>query len=233
MGLLNCKGVSGALAAQAGGAGVVPLSDAACAADGDEASSPVRRRRAPLDLLTDEALMERVRQDDREAFRLLVERHADRLYGLALRILRNPSDAEDISQDTLIKVWTHRHQWKSDRARLSTWLYRVVVNRCIDLTRRPVSDDLSSIDEPADDQPDALTGIHEAQVAAKLEAALARLPDQQRAAILLSYYENLGNAEIAEVMQTTVSAVESLLKRGRMRLREVLKLAQRDLGYAP
>jgi RNA polymerase sigma-70 factor (ECF subfamily) len=176
----------------------------------------------------DDILLDRIRGDDEQAYRVLVERHIDRAYGLALRILRNAGDAEDVTQDAFIKTWQHRHAWEAGRAKFSTWLYRVVVNRCIDLQRRPRGQAIDEVPEPLDEADDAVTAIHKREMSSQLEDALARLPPQQRTALALSYYEDLGNAEVASIMGTTVEAVESLLKRGRQRLRILLKRAARD-----
>lgn len=87
----------------------------------------------------DEPLLNRLAADDEAAFRILVERHIDRAFGIALRIVGSRADAEDVVQDTLLKVWTHRGRWQHGRAKFSTWLYRVITNRCIDLRRQPRS----------------------------------------------------------------------------------------------
>ncbi len=177
----------------------------------------------------DEQLLARIAENDQTAFRHLVERHIDRAYALALRILQNPADADDVVQDTMLKVWTLRGTWQSGRARFSTWLYRVVANRCIDLRRRPHHSDIDEVPDPADGREDALSALHRAQVGDLLEAAMLRLPDHQRIALILSYHENLANAEIAEVMETTVAAVESLLKRGRQQLRQFLRRSEGEI----
>lgn len=180
----------------------------------------------------DESLLARMQNDDTEAYRVLVARHIDRAYGLALRILKSAADAEDVTQDAFVKTWQHRHAWQSGRAQFSTWLYRVIVNRCIDLQRAPRGQWIEEVPEPADEKEDALSSIHKRQVYGQLDEALACLPTQQRAALALSYYDELSNSDIAEVMGLSVSAVESLLKRGRQRLRELLKRAERDVRTA-
>jgi RNA polymerase sigma-70 factor (ECF subfamily) len=179
--------------------------------------------------LGDEALLELMRADDVEAYRALVERHMNRAFGVAMRVLKNPTDAEDVAQDAFVKAWTNRHRWEAGRAKFSTWLYRVVVNRCIDLRRLPREEWIDDVPEPADDAEDSVSLIHRRQVYGRLEDALGRLPTQQRVAVVLSYYEDLSNAEIAEVMNTSVSAVESLLKRGRKGLREILRHSEADV----
>ncbi len=180
-------------------------------------------RRKATTLHSDEELLSRIGKGDAEAFQLLVERHVDRAYAVAFRFLRNAADAEDVVQDTLLKVWTSGGKWDGGRARFSTWLYRVVTNRCIDLKRRPQSETMDAVPEPSSDGPDQVNTLVRSEVSSQLEQVIARLPEQQRIALTFSYYENLSNAEIAEVMETTVTAVESLLKRARQQLRAHLR----------
>ncbi len=177
----------------------------------------------------DEDLLNRLAADDEQAFRQLVERHIDRAFGIALRLLGSRADAEDVVQDTMLKVWTHRGRWEHGRAKFSTWLYRVVTNRCIDLHRRPRTDNVDAVPEPVDGRPDAVSTMQRDEVTEMLESAMQRLPEQQRVAVILSYHQNMSNGEIAEVMSTTVAAVESLLKRGRQQLREMLRRFEPDI----
>jgi RNA polymerase sigma-70 factor, ECF subfamily len=189
---------------------------------------------APNGIIFDEDkdLLDRLALSDESAFRALVVRHIDRAYAIALRIVGNAADAEDVVQDTMLKVWTHRGQWQHGRAKFSTWLYRVVSNRCIDLHRKPRTENVDAVPEVADKQPDASSVIERNEMTDLLEAAMQRLPEQQRIAVIFSYHENMSNGDIAEVMDTTVSAVESLLKRGRAQLRELLRRHERDIRGA-
>ena len=129
----------------------------------------------------------------------------------------------------MLKVWTHRGRWQHGRAKFSTWLYRVVSNRCIDLRRKPRTENVDVVPEVADTQLDASTVIERNEIGNLLEVAMQRLPEQQRVAVILSYHENMSNGEIAEVMDTTVSAVESLLKRGLQQLRDMLRRHDLDI----
>jgi RNA polymerase sigma-70 factor (ECF subfamily) len=180
----------------------------------------------------DEELLVRLSSNDEAAFRMLVERHVDRAFGIALRIVGSRADAEDVVQDTMLKVWTHRGRWQHGRAKFSTWLYRVITNRCIDLRRRPRTDNVDAVPEPADVQPDVVSTMQRDEVSQLLEQAMQRLPEHQRVAVILSYQENMSNGDIAEVMDTTVAAVESLLKRGRQRLRELLRQHEPDIRHS-
>lgn len=186
----------------------------------------------PDELATDEDLLERMRHDDVRAYRELVSRHIGRGYAVALRILKNAADAEDATQDAFVKAWLGRRDWEPGRAKFSTWLYRVVVNRCIDVMRAPRSEGLDETAEPVDESANAVDGIQRQQVYGRLGDALDRLPPQQKAAVVLSYYEELSNQEVADVMGTSVSAVESLLKRARKGLREFLRHSEQDVRHA-
>jgi len=187
--------------------------------------------RAPL-VDEDEELLTRLASNDEAAFRLLVERHIDRAFAIALRIVGSRADAEDVVQDTMLKVWTHRGKWQHGRAKFSTWLYRVITNRCIDLHRMPRTDNVDAVPEPIDAQPDVVSAMQRDEVTLMLEKAMQRLPEQQRVAVILSYHENMSNGEIAEVMDTTVAAVESLLKRGRQQLRDLLRRHEPDIRHS-
>lgn len=180
----------------------------------------------------DSELLDRLATGDEAAFRLLVERHIDRAYAIALRIVGNAADAEDVVQDTMLKIWSHRGRWQHGRARFSTWLYRVISNRCIDLRRKPRNENVETVPEVADGQPDAVEIIERNELNGMLELAMQRLPEQQRIAVIFSYHENMSNGEIAQVMDTTVAAVESLLKRGRQQLRQLLRKHERDIRTA-
>lgn len=176
-------------------------------------------RSGPTD--ADDLLMERVVAGDRRAFRDLVERNIDRVVALSRRIV-GARDADDIAQDVFLKIWTTRTSWDRERAAFRTWLYRVVVNRCIDYLRRPSHLALDCVLEEADTAPRADEILHDSEQATKVRAALQSLTEQQRIAVSLYYHEGLNARECAEILGLRLNAAESLLKRARARLREVL-----------
>ncbi|WP_158667683.1 RNA polymerase sigma factor [Bradyrhizobium guangdongense] len=199
-------------------------------------SAPLAPDGAPdtADVVYDEdsELLDRLATGDEVAFRMLVERHIDRSYAIALRIVGNAADAEDVVQDSMLKIWSHRGRWQHGRAKFSTWLYRVISNRCIDLRRKPRTENVEAVPEVADSQPGAVELIERNELNDMLELAMQRLPEQQRIAVILSYHENMSNGEIAQVMDTTVAAVESLLKRGRQQLRQLLRKHEHEIRTA-
>jgi RNA polymerase sigma-70 factor (ECF subfamily) len=185
----------------------------------DEVAAGARLTSTVLD---DDALLAAIAGGDQSAFAQLMSRHASRAYSLAFRILGRRGDAEDVVQDAFLQVWTRASQWQAGRAKFSTWLYRVVVNRCLDLKRRPTTTDITAIEEPADPKGDALQDMEAAQRNAALAAAVANLPERQRAAIALTYTTGLKNAAAAAVMEMSVKAFEGLLVRAKRTLRDQL-----------
>src|SRR5882724_11885194 len=132
------------------------------------------------------------------------------------------ADGQDVVQEAWLRVWTTAARWRPTAA-FKTWLYRVLVNLCLDRRRRRVHTALDAIPEPADDSPDATASIEATETARLVAAAIAELPERQRAALVLSYYEGLSNAECATVLDATVAGVEALLVRARRALRARLQ----------
>ncbi|WP_137046259.1 RNA polymerase sigma factor [Pseudolabrys sp. FHR47] len=169
----------------------------------------------------DLALMARVARGDEAAYRLLSRRHVPAMLGLARRILGNAADAEDVVQEAMLRVWTHAPRWEP-LAAFRTWLTRIVVNLCLDRKRKAPWVDLEAAGEIADPTPNAGDEAERNERDRLVDQAIAQLPDRQRTAIVLTYGEGMSNAEVAEVMGTTVSAVETLLVRGKQGLRRAL-----------
>ena len=170
----------------------------------------------------DDALMRAVGQGARDAFAVLMERHLDRTLALATRITGNRNAAEDVAQEAFLRVWKSAGNWQPGRARFTTWLYRVTVNLCLDLRRRPAFAPLELIGDPPDLSEDAVSAIARRQRNALLEREIATLGDRQRTALALCYAGGLSNAEAAEVLEVSVGALEGLLVRARRKLRERL-----------
>ena len=170
---------------------------------------------------SDEALMARVARGDEPAFRALSRRHLPAMMGLARRILGNAADAEDVAQEAMLRVWTHAPRWQP-LAAFRTWLTRVVVNLCLDRKRRAAWVALDAAGEIVDPAPGATEQAESNERERLLAAAIAELPDRQRAAIALTYGDGMSNAQVAEILDTSVSAVETLLTRGKRNLRRAL-----------
>lgn len=178
----------------------------------------------------DDDLMRRIGQGDRQAFGRLVSLYVDRASALAGRITGNRSDAEEIVQEAFLRVWQKAPQWRGradhpEGAQFGTWFYRVLVNLCLDRKRKPGHDPLEAAGEIVDPALGAAEIAEGHEIGRRVSAAVDALPERQRAALALCYYDELSNIEAAEILGLSVGAVESLL----VRARRTLKLALADL----
>lgn len=183
----------------------------------------VGARDVRLESVDDDAqLLRAVADGDRAAFNRLSQRHLDRAFGVALRMTGNRADAEDVVQEVFLRLWQRPEAWRPGQAQFSTWLYRVVVNRCLDLKRRPKGAALDAIEEPQDPKPSAESSLVDAARHKALKDAMAKLPERQRAALTLTYTAGLKNAEAASALEISVKALEALLVRAKRELRDAL-----------
>lgn len=169
---------------------------------------------------SDDALAARAGRGDRLAASALIVRHADRVYALCRRMLRDRAAAEDAAQETFLKLWTHAGRWRPGRAQFGTWLCRVAINACLDRLRREGREvDEDAAPERADDAPHAEDLLIAGERRAAVEAAVSLLPDRQRMALALTLDHELSDVEAASAMKISVEALESLLARARRSLR--------------
>jgi RNA polymerase sigma factor (sigma-70 family) len=181
---------------------------------------------------SDEALLVAFGNGDRTAARALTLRLAPRVMGFAARMLGGDRhEAEDVTQEAMLRLWRVAPEWRPGEAKVSTWLYRVTSNLCTDRLRRRRGVGLETIPEPEDERPGALADMMQAARARALDEALAALPERQRVAVVLRHIEGRTNPEIAEVLQISVEAVESLIARGKRALAASLGQRREELGY--
>jgi RNA polymerase sigma-70 factor (ECF subfamily) len=176
----------------------------------------------------DADLISRLKAGDESALEALMERRLPTIHGLALRLLGDTMQAEDIAQIVMLKSWTEVKHWEPGRAKLLTWMCRVTTNLCVDALRkkRPLySDNLPEVADSAHSQFDSLQAAHRAN---RVQSALRQLPPRQSAALTLCYFRALSQAEAAQVLDISISAYESLLTRGRQSLRRLLQ-DERDI----
>ena len=184
---------------------------------------------------SDEALMVLYANGDRHAALALTRRVTPRVMAYAARLLSGDrAEAEDVAQETMLRLWKIAPDWRQGETKVTTWAYRVATNLCIDRQRsrrRKGHVTLDDAPDLADAGPGAEQRLQDGRRVAVLEAALADLPDRQRQAVVLRHIEGLTNPEIAAVMDIGVEAVESLTARGKRALAAILS-GQRDaLGY--
>jgi RNA polymerase sigma-70 factor, ECF subfamily len=178
----------------------------------------------------DAELVRNVGAGDGRAAEALVRRHLPRMVGLARRMLGDASEAEDVAQDVFLRVWREAPRWKPGVAKFETWMHRVALNLCYDrLRRRRETADPDAGVNVADSAPMPSDQWLARQRAARVEAALAQLPERQRAALVLVHYQELTNIAAAEMLEVSVEALESLLARGRRALKAALADVVDDL----
>jgi RNA polymerase sigma-70 factor (ECF subfamily) len=165
-------------------------------------------------------LMKRTAKGDAVAFRALADLHLTKIMNYAYRMLRNRTDAEDVAQETFLRLWKDAGRYEP-KARVTTWLHRIAHNLCIDRLRSKREEPKAEMDdERTSQEPGGL--LDRKRVALEVSRALAALPERQRAAITLVHYQGLTNIEAARVLDVNVEALESLLSRGRRSLRDEL-----------
>ncbi len=177
------------------------------------------------------ALLARYAAGDGAAARALTVALTPRLYGHALRVLGEGAEAEDVTQEALLRLWRIAPDWRQGEAKVTTWLYRVVANLCTDRLRKRRETGLDGTAEEADPAPDAEARLQQAARHDALQGALARLPDRQRQAVVLRHIDGLANPEIAAILDTGIEAVESLIARGKRGLAQALDGQKAALGF--
>jgi len=167
----------------------------------------------------DAVLLSRFADGDQAAARILTERLLPGVLAQAWRMLGDRGEAEDVAQEAMLRLWRQAGTWRAGEARISTWLYRVTRNLCIDrIRRRRPAADLEAVAEPADPAPSVLERLAGTERSRALAVAIGALPDRQRRALVLRHFEGLANPDIAGRLDCSVEAVESLLARARRTL---------------
>lgn len=178
-------------------------------------------------------LIQQLRAGNELAFKTLVETYQDMVFNTALGIVQNSEDAEDVAQEVFIQVYRSIDQFKGD-ARLSTWIYRITTTKALDHIRSKkrkkrfafITSLFGPNDEPIHEPVDFHhpgISLDRKEQAALLFRTIDQLPENQKIAFNLHKTEELSYQEIADVMQISVSAVESLLFRARQNLRKMLE----------
>ena len=180
----------------------------------------------------DAVLLARFAGGDQSAARALTDQLLPGALRQAWRMLGDQAEAEDVAQEAMLRLWKQAADWRAGEAKVSTWLYRVVHNLCIDRIRKrrpqvPVED----APEPVDPDPSVLERMAETETSRAIADAIKTLPERQRQALILRHFEGLSNPEIGDALECSVEAVESLLARARRQLAKLMEDKKEALGY--
>ena len=184
-------------------------------------------------MLNEAILIEQLKQGNESAFKNVVEASKDLVYNTAIGIVQNPEDAEDVAQEVFVQLYESIHGFKGE-SKLSTWIYRITITKSMDHLRRKkrkkrfafiqslfgVNNEI--LHDPPDFHHPGIT-LDNKEKAALLFKAIDQLPGKQKIAFTLHKIEGLSYQEVSEVMNTTVSSVESLLHRAKKNLQQSLE----------
>jgi RNA polymerase sigma-70 factor (ECF subfamily) len=179
----------------------------------------------------DEALLALAAREDEGALATLYDRYGRVAYGLALRIVRDPALAEDAVQEAFLTVWRTAKDFRSDRAKPSTWILTLVHRRAVDVVRREERRRAAPLETSEEPDAYALATDEEIELSDRrriVQEALRQLPDEQREALELAYYGGLTQSELAERLSVPLGTIKSRMFTGLRRLRDLLAEAGID-----
>jgi RNA polymerase sigma-70 factor (ECF subfamily) len=191
--------------------------------------------RRDLAHLSDEAVVALAARSDEVAFAELYDRYGSVAYGLALRVLRDETLAQDAVQDAFLAIWRGAARFLPERGKASTWILTLVHRRAVDLVRR----ENRRRADPLDEREPAATEAPVEDVAwlrlerERVQEALRKLPDPQREAIELAYYGGFTQSELAERLGLPLGTIKSRMFAGLTRLGELLEQGAKDDGWKP
>lgn len=170
-------------------------------------------------------LVQRIQSGDEEAFGELMRRYKRPLLNFVYRVLGEAGEAEDVAQESFVRAYRHLRGFRPGSARFSTWLFRIARNAALDHVRRRARRPEVRLEEAGvapSTEATAATEVQAREAGEQIARAVARLPEDQRTALVLAEYQGLSYAEIAEVMACSTKAVESRLYRAKQTLRAAL-----------
>ena len=181
--------------------------------------------------LSDDSLLQQLQQGSHLAFSELVSRYTQRFFRLAYRYVSQKEAAEDVVQRAFLKLWEKPSRYDASKGvKFTTWFSRVIINQGLDMQKKRTPLLLAEKYEAVDDSDGQEKQLIDAQQKVQLEHAIRSLPARQQTALNLCFYEQVSNAEAAQVMDVSVGAVESLLMRAKTNLRTKLEKYQTRLS---
>jgi RNA polymerase sigma-70 factor (ECF subfamily) len=196
---------------------------------------PTARISPPVDrtAVGPDELLRQVARGDEQAFRVLYEQLAPRVYGLAKRVVRDPAQAEEVAQEALVEVWRTAARFDSAKGSATSWVLTITHRRAVDRVRAAQSGAdrerrvaAASVETPYDDVVEEVTASLEQQ---QVRRCLQGLTDLQREAITLAYYDGFTYREVAEKLDTALPTIKSRMRDGLIRMRDCLGV---EVGFA-
>jgi len=179
--------------------------------------------------IADEQLLALIAEGDKQAFSQLMKRYLPAVINFSMRYFPQRSDAEDIAQETFTRLWCKAPVWQDKGISVKAWLFRVAYNQSIDQLRKQKPEYLADYDENIIDEAAFIESMMDIDVNLAIQKlALDTLPERQRTAISLCAIRGFSNSEAAIVMGTSVDALESLMARGRRKLKKIYKLSRQQ-----
>lgn len=174
---------------------------------------------------SDGILLAKIAAGDKAAFAEFYDRHSSRIYGLAMKLLRQSRDADDVMQDIFWQVWTRADQFDARRGSPLAWLILLARSRCLDALRKQSRRRSAllneELDEPASGT-DFIEAVVDSELAENAQQAMALLPEEQRVALQLAFFGGLSHQEIAEKLNAALGTVKTRIRLGMQKLRETL-----------
>lgn len=176
----------------------------------------------------DALLLDKIKNGDTKSTRILVDQNLNIIINYSTKMLGDRSEAEDVAQEAFLRLWQNLDKWRAD-APVIHWLQRVTYNLCIDLLRKKKTLNIDSVKEPENPFENPAESLYQDQLSSKINEAIQKLPERQRAAIIFSHQQGFNNIETAQAMDISIEAVESLLSRGRRQLRILLEGLKQEI----
>ena len=173
--------------------------------------------------IDDETLLAGIAAGSERAFEQFLLRHVDSIHGYTLRLTGSRDDADELTQETFLRVWQRAGSYQPGRVQVTTWLHTIAHHLCVDRWRKPAAEPHEDTDHVPDPAAGPARELERSRLAARLDQALARLPLDQKAALLLVEVRGLSLRDVAVVLGGTLEAAESRLARARRALRSVLE----------
>ncbi len=196
-----------------------------------------KERESPLQILVSEEfsdveLIGKIADGDFRAFEELMSRNLLPVVRFATRLLNDAHEAEDVAQESFLKLWDHASSYNPEKAKFTTWFYRIVSNLCIDTLRKKKTQGIKTPLEEAEIISEVESQTRSLEVddlVKRVDEALALLPERQRLALVLCHFQGLKMQDAGDIMDISVEAIESLLARARRKLKQDLKNEWKEL----